>query len=133
MGEIAARLADVTIVTSDNPRSEEPEQIIAEIMAGVARVAGAASVEADADADADAESASSPRRLDADPARPPVRSIADRAIAIDEAISAAQPGDVLVIAGKGHEQGQEFAGGRKLPFDDVAVARKALRARGSRR
>jgi UDP-N-acetylmuramoyl-L-alanyl-D-glutamate--2,6-diaminopimelate ligase len=107
MGEIAARLADVTIVTSDNPRSEEPEQIIAEIMNGVARVAKGEAL--------------------------PVRSIADRALAIDEAIAAAQPGDVLVIAGKGHEQGQEFAGGRKLPFDDVAVARKALRAHRSSR
>ncbi|MFI4991177.1 MAG: UDP-N-acetylmuramoyl-L-alanyl-D-glutamate--2,6-diaminopimelate ligase [Solirubrobacterales bacterium] len=99
MGEIAARLADVTFVTSDNPRSEDPEQIIAEIMAGVARV----------------------------PEQPLVRSVADRAIAIDEAIGAAQAGDVLVIAGKGHEQGQELAGGRKVPFDDVTVARKALR------
>jgi UDP-N-acetylmuramoyl-L-alanyl-D-glutamate--2,6-diaminopimelate ligase len=107
MGEIAARLADVTIVTSDNPRSEEPEQIIAEIMNGVARVAKGEAL--------------------------PVRSIADRALAIDEAIAAARPGDVLVIAGKGHEQGQEFAGGRKLPFDDVAVARKALRAHRSPR
>jgi len=99
MGEIAARLADMTFVTSDNPRSEDPEQIIAEIMAGVARV----------------------------PAQPLVRSVSDRAIAIDEAIGAARAGDVLVIAGKGHEQGQEFAGGRKVPFDDVTVARKALR------
>jgi UDP-N-acetylmuramoyl-L-alanyl-D-glutamate--2,6-diaminopimelate ligase len=112
MGEIAARLADVTIVTSDNPRSEEPEQIIAEIMAGVARVAGTASSAATV---------------------PPVRSIADRSIAIDAAIAQAQPGDVLVIAGKGHEQGQEFAGGRKLAFDDATVARKALRVRGSGR
>jgi UDP-N-acetylmuramoyl-L-alanyl-D-glutamate--2,6-diaminopimelate ligase len=104
MGEIAARLADVTFVTSDNPRSEDPEQIIAEIMAGVARV----------------------------PDQPRVRSLADRAIAIDEAIGAARAGDVLVIAGKGHEQGQEFAGGRKVPFDDVTVARRALRLRGGR-
>ncbi|HEY2571359.1 MAG TPA: UDP-N-acetylmuramoyl-L-alanyl-D-glutamate--2,6-diaminopimelate ligase [Solirubrobacteraceae bacterium] len=104
MGEIAARLADVTFVTSDNPRSEDPEQIIAEIMAGVARV----------------------------PAQPLVRSVADRAIAIDEAIGAARAGDVLVIAGKGHEQGQELAGGRKVPFDDVTVARKALRLRRGR-
>jgi UDP-N-acetylmuramoyl-L-alanyl-D-glutamate--2,6-diaminopimelate ligase len=109
MGEIAARLADVTIVTSDNPRSEEPEQIIAEVMAGVARALGA------------------------DATAPSVRSIADRAIAIDEAIAAGRSGDVLVIAGKGHEQGQEFAGGRKLPFDDAAVARKALRAHRSLR
>jgi UDP-N-acetylmuramoyl-L-alanyl-D-glutamate--2,6-diaminopimelate ligase len=100
MGEIATRLADVVLVTSDNPRSEEPEQIIAEIVAGVAT---------------------------------PVRSIADRARAIDEAIALAAPGDVVVIAGKGHEQGQELAGGRKVPFDDATVAREALRAHGSRR
>jgi UDP-N-acetylmuramoyl-L-alanyl-D-glutamate--2,6-diaminopimelate ligase len=130
MGEIAARLADVTIVTSDNPRSEEPEQIIAEIMAGVARVVGAEPV----------SGRGGPGGQDAVGAAPvapvtptPVRSIADRALAIDEAIAQAQAGDVLVIAGKGHEQGQEFAGGRKLPFDDATVARKALRAHGSRR
>jgi UDP-N-acetylmuramoyl-L-alanyl-D-glutamate--2,6-diaminopimelate ligase len=103
MGEISASLADFTIVTSDNPRSEDPEQIIAEIMAGVARVPGDGSQR--------------------------VRTVADRAIAIDEAIGASRAGDVLVIAGKGHEQGQEFAGGRKVPFDDVTVARKALRVR----
>jgi len=131
MGEIAARLADVTIVTSDNPRSEEPEQIIAEIMAGVARVAGTASGTPGAGS---ASTPGSPSSRDAvAAAAPPVRSITDRAIAIDEAIAQALPGDVLVIAGKGHEQGQEFAGGRKLPFDDATVARKALRVRGSRR
>jgi UDP-N-acetylmuramoyl-L-alanyl-D-glutamate--2,6-diaminopimelate ligase len=131
MGEIAARLADVTIVTSDNPRSEEPEQIIAEIMAGVARVAGTASgvlgTESASSTGQDALAASAP------PAPAPVRSVTDRAIAIDEAIAQAQPGDVLVIAGKGHEQGQEFAGGRKFPFDDATVARKALRVQRSRR
>jgi UDP-N-acetylmuramoyl-L-alanyl-D-glutamate--2,6-diaminopimelate ligase len=132
MGEIAARLADVTIVTSDNPRSEEPEQIIAEVMAGVARVLNAGS-------DAATLSPQDPPPGDATPSdtptapTAPVRSIADRAIAIDEAIAQAQAGDVLVIAGKGHEQGQEFAGGRKLAFDDATVARKALRARGSGR
>ena len=110
MGEIAARLADVVLVTSDNPRSEEPEQIIAEIMAGVARVQGAGREGADADGGS------------------PVRSLVDRAVAIDEAIARAKPGDVLVIAGKGHEQGQEFAGGRKVPFDDVTVARESLRS-----
>jgi UDP-N-acetylmuramoyl-L-alanyl-D-glutamate--2,6-diaminopimelate ligase len=52
----------------------------------------------------------------------------DRASAIEQAIAGARSGDVVVIAGKGHEQGQEFAGGRKLPFDDVAVAREGLRA-----
>ncbi len=113
MGEIAARLADVALVTSDNPRSEEPEQIIAEIMAGVARVQAR---------EAPPESSTPP----------PARSIADRAAAIDAAIAAARPGDVVVIAGKGHEQGQEFAAGRKVPFDDATVARKALRVRGGR-
>jgi UDP-N-acetylmuramoyl-L-alanyl-D-glutamate--2,6-diaminopimelate ligase len=107
MGEIAARLADVVLVTSDNPRSEDPESIIAEIMAGANSAAGGASQ------------------------RPAshVRSLADRGAAIAEAIAAGRRGDVLVIAGKGHEQGQELADGRKVPFDDVAVARQALGAR----
>ncbi len=118
MGEIATRLADVVIVTSDNPRSEDPEQIIAEIMAGVA---GAEGARAASGAGVSAAVAT------------PVRSIADRARAIDEAIWLAQAGDVVVIAGKGHERGQELAGGRKVPFDDAAVAREALRAHGSHR
>ncbi len=96
MGEIAARLADRAIVTSDNPRSEDPEAIIAEVLAGIGT---GRSVEHDAD-----------RR---------------RAIAL--AMERADPGDVVVIAGKGHEQGQEFADGIKLPFDDVTVAREILR------
>jgi UDP-N-acetylmuramoyl-L-alanyl-D-glutamate--2,6-diaminopimelate ligase len=111
MGEIAARMADVVLVTSDNPRSEDPEQIIAEIMAGAALVDRS-------DGGPEGESR-----------RPPVRSVADRRDAIGEAVASARPGDVLVIAGKGHEQGQELAGGRKVPFDDVGVAREALRAR----
>jgi UDP-N-acetylmuramoyl-L-alanyl-D-glutamate--2,6-diaminopimelate ligase len=111
MGEIATQLADEVLVTSDNPRSEDPEQIIAEIMAGVARVQGAGRVGADAGGGS------------------PVRSLVDRAVAIDEAIARARSGDVLVIAGKGHEQGQEFADGRKQPFDDVTVARDSLRGR----
>jgi UDP-N-acetylmuramoyl-L-alanyl-D-glutamate--2,6-diaminopimelate ligase len=97
MGEIAARLADVAIVTSDNPRSEPPEAIIDEIFAGIP--SGASHVERDA----------------------------DRRTAIARAVELAEPGDVVVIAGKGHEQGQELAGGRKEPFDDVEVARAALR------
>jgi UDP-N-acetylmuramoyl-L-alanyl-D-glutamate--2,6-diaminopimelate ligase len=110
MGEIAARLADVSVVTSDNPRSEDPEEIIAEIMSGVERQDRSGSSGAP------------------EPDGAHVRSIADRGEAIAEAVACARPGDVLVIAGKGHEQGQEFAGGQKLPFDDVAVARGALRA-----
>jgi UDP-N-acetylmuramoyl-L-alanyl-D-glutamate--2,6-diaminopimelate ligase len=93
MGEIAARLADRVIVTSDNPRSEDPEAIIAEILVGAGN-----GVEHDA----------------------------DRRRAIAAAIAGAKPGDVVVIAGKGHEQGQEFERGRKIPFDDVTVAREAL-------
>jgi UDP-N-acetylmuramoyl-L-alanyl-D-glutamate--2,6-diaminopimelate ligase len=94
MGEIARRLAHQMIVTSDNPRSEDPKAIIDEILSG---------------------------------AGSDVPHIADRRAAIAEAIEGAQPGDVVLIAGKGHEQGQEFADGRKLPFDDCAVAREVLR------
>jgi UDP-N-acetylmuramoyl-L-alanyl-D-glutamate--2,6-diaminopimelate ligase len=97
MGRAAADLADEVIVTSDNPRSEDPDAIVAEILAGVARA--------------------------------DVRIEVDRRRAIDDAIALAREGDVVVIAGKGHEQGQELAGGRKIPFDDVTVAREALRAR----
>jgi UDP-N-acetylmuramoyl-L-alanyl-D-glutamate--2,6-diaminopimelate ligase len=97
MGEIGARLADVCLVTSDNPRSEDPEAIIAEILAGTG---GAAHVSSDP----------------------------DRRASIHRAVALAEAGDVVVIAGKGHEQGQEFAGGRKEPFDDVTVAREALRS-----
>ena len=98
MGEIAARLSDFAVVTSDNPRSEQPEAIIDEIMAGVRGGGGV------------------------------VERIADRREAIARAVALAEPGDVLVIAGKGHEQGQEFAEGHKLPFDDVTVAAEALDA-----
>ncbi len=100
MGEIAVRLADVTIVTSDNPRSEAPGAIIEEIMAGAGEVRAGV-----------------------------LEAIEDRRAAIARAVALARPGDVLVIAGKGHEQGQELAGGRKIPFDDVTVAAEALDAR----
>jgi UDP-N-acetylmuramoyl-L-alanyl-D-glutamate--2,6-diaminopimelate ligase len=96
MGRIATELADLAIVTSDNPRSEEPEAIIAEILEG----AGEAGVEP------------------------------DRREAIARAVSAAREGDVVVIAGKGHEQGQQFAD-RTIPFDDREVAREALRRLGA--
>jgi len=98
MGRIATTLADITLVTSDNPRSEPPEAIVEEILAGT---------------HADAQHA--------------VEAIVERRSAIARAIELARKGDVVVIAGKGHEQGQEFAGGRKIPFDDAAVAREALR------
>jgi UDP-N-acetylmuramoyl-L-alanyl-D-glutamate--2,6-diaminopimelate ligase len=99
MGRISSELADLTIVTSDNPRSEQPEAIVDEILAGI--VPG------------------SEHQIDA---------IVDRRAAIARAISRARSGDVVVIAGKGHEQGQEFAAGRKIPFDDAAVAREELRS-----
>jgi UDP-N-acetylmuramoyl-L-alanyl-D-glutamate--2,6-diaminopimelate ligase len=95
MGGIAERLSDLAILTSDNPRSEDPEAILDEVEAGMA---GAH------------------------------ERLVDRRAAIERAVSVAIPGDVVVIAGKGHEQGQEFAGGRKEPFDDRIVAAEALRA-----
>jgi UDP-N-acetylmuramoyl-L-alanyl-D-glutamate--2,6-diaminopimelate ligase len=96
MGEAARRLSDRVVVTSDNPRSEQPEAIIDEVIEG---------------------------------AGPEVEREVDRRRAITRVIEEAEPGDVVVIAGKGHEQGQEFENGRKEPFDDVTVAREALRAR----
>ncbi|HYX87583.1 MAG TPA: UDP-N-acetylmuramoyl-L-alanyl-D-glutamate--2,6-diaminopimelate ligase [Gaiellales bacterium] len=92
MGAVVRRLADVAVVTSDNPRSEDPDEIIAEITAGFA--------------------------MDAEP---------DRRAAIRRAVELAAPGDVVVIAGKGHEQGQQFAD-RTVPFDDREVAGEALAA-----
>ena len=96
MGDAARRLADRVVVTSDNPRSEQPEAIIDEVMEG---------------------------------AGPEAEREVDRRRAITRVIEEAEPGDVVVVAGKGHEQGQEFENGRKEPFDDVTVAREALRAR----
>jgi UDP-N-acetylmuramoyl-L-alanyl-D-glutamate--2,6-diaminopimelate ligase len=96
MGEITARLADSCVVTSDNPRSERPEAIIDDILAGIPEGAEGVRVEPD-------------RR---------------RAIAL--ALEEAGAGDTVVIAGKGHEQGQELEGGRKIPFDDRQVAIEEL-------
>jgi len=97
MGRIASELADVAIVTSDNPRTEDPQAIIDEILVGTT---GEVEVEP------------------------------DRTTAIERAISLAGEGDVVLIAGKGHEQGQEFAD-RTIPFDDRDVARDALRRLGA--
>jgi UDP-N-acetylmuramyl-tripeptide synthetase len=93
MGSVAAALADQVIVTSDNPRSESPEAIIAEVLHGMN----------------DAVYQVQP----------------DRAQAIKLAILSAQPGDIVLLAGKGHETYQEVAG-VKQPFDDVEQARLAL-------
>ena len=108
MGEFAAQLSEVPIVTSDNPRSEAPEAIITEIMEGA-------------------------RASDRPAAAEAIREVVDRREAIEQAVALARRGDVLVIAGKGHEQGQEFARGEKHPFDDVTVAREALRRRPAMR
>jgi len=100
MGRAGAELSDLAIVTSDNPRSEDPEAIVAEVLSGI-------------------EDRSS------------VEVEVDRRAAIALALSHAKPGDTVVIAGKGHEQGQEFESGRKVPFDDRDVAREELRKLGS--
>jgi UDP-N-acetylmuramoyl-L-alanyl-D-glutamate--2,6-diaminopimelate ligase len=91
MGQVVAELADVAVVTSDNPRSEDPAAIAADVVDGL---------------DLDVE--------------------LDRRRAIEHALESAREGDVVLIAGKGHEQGQEIAG-RKLPFDDREVVRETLR------
>jgi len=92
MGHAAARLADHVIVTSDNPRSEDPKAIIAQVLAGISV---------------------------------PAEAIEDRQVAIFTAVHQAKPGDVVLLAGKGHETYQEIAGVRHA-FDDREVARAAL-------
>jgi UDP-N-acetylmuramoyl-L-alanyl-D-glutamate--2,6-diaminopimelate ligase len=94
MGRVAAGLADVVIVTSDNPRSEDPMAIIDEVLAGI-------------------------------PAGVEPLVIADRREAIAAALAGRRPEDVVIVAGKGHEQGQT-AGGVTVPFDDRTVAREEL-------
>jgi UDP-N-acetylmuramoyl-L-alanyl-D-glutamate--2,6-diaminopimelate ligase len=98
MGRAGADLSDIAVVTSDNPRSEDPNAIIKQIQAGI-------------------------------PESPHAEVLVDvdRRAAIAEALGRADEGDLVVIAGKGHEQGQEFEDGRKIPFDDRDVARDELR------
>jgi UDP-N-acetylmuramyl tripeptide synthase len=96
MGELASRFADHVIVTSDNPRSESPAAIIAQVMSGIV----------------DGE----------------VESVEDRQVAIFSAVHQARAGDVILVAGKGHETYQEIAGVRH-PFSDREVARSALARR----
>jgi UDP-N-acetylmuramoyl-L-alanyl-D-glutamate--2,6-diaminopimelate ligase len=102
MGMVAARLSDVVVITSDNPRGEDPLRIIDEVKRGAEPEMRQGNAE--------------------------VIAIPDRREAITQAIERASGGDVLLIAGKGHEKYQEI-GGRITPFDDVAVAREALEAR----
>ncbi len=97
MGKVASELADLVVVTSDNPRSEDPDAIITAIVAGV-------------DAQAETE----------------IEVIGDRGEAIAHAVAVARDGDVVLVAGKGHEQGQQLANGVVVDFDDVAVLRSAI-------
>jgi UDP-N-acetylmuramoyl-L-alanyl-D-glutamate--2,6-diaminopimelate ligase len=97
MGEIAARLADAVVVTSDNPRTEDPQRILEDVVAGI-------------------------------PAGGELRVEVDRATAIADAIAAAGPEDLVLIAGKGHEDYQ-ILGTTKVHFDDREEAEKALRSR----
>jgi UDP-N-acetylmuramoyl-L-alanyl-D-glutamate--2,6-diaminopimelate ligase len=115
MGAVAARLSDVVVVTSDNPRSENPEQIIEEIKRGIVMPADRMPGKG------------------AGARGPALVTIADRKAAIERAVHDARPGDLVLIAGKGHEKYQVI-GDRVLPFDDVEVAKSALvrRRSGSR-
>jgi UDP-N-acetylmuramoyl-L-alanyl-D-glutamate--2,6-diaminopimelate ligase len=114
MGAVAARLSDLVIVTSDNPRSEDPEQIIEDIKRGIVMPA-----------DRMAKGQRAPRAI-------PCLAITDRKAAIERAIREARPGDLVLIAGKGHEKYQVI-GTRVTPFDDVDVARTMLRRRSNSR
>jgi UDP-N-acetylmuramoyl-L-alanyl-D-glutamate--2,6-diaminopimelate ligase len=97
MGEVAARLADLAVVTSDNPRGEDPDSIVGAVLAGV-------------------PAGGTRARVVAEP---------DRRAAIALALAEARPGDVVVVAGKGHETTQEL-GDRTVPFDDREVVRELL-------
>jgi UDP-N-acetylmuramyl tripeptide synthase len=100
MGAAAAQLSDLAVVTSDNPRDEDPLAIIDEVLTGIP----------------------------GGRANPQVVVEPDRGVAIRLVLDAARPGDIVVIAGKGHETYQEI-GGQRLPFDDAVEARRALSAR----
>jgi UDP-N-acetylmuramoyl-L-alanyl-D-glutamate--2,6-diaminopimelate ligase len=118
MGAVAARLSDVVVVTSDNPRSEDPAEIIEEVKRGIVPPADRARP---------AELARNGHRTG--PARAPqLMAIVDRRAAIERAVDAAGTGDMVLIAGKGHEKYQAI-GDKVLPFDDVEVAHAALARR----
>jgi UDP-N-acetylmuramoyl-L-alanyl-D-glutamate--2,6-diaminopimelate ligase len=104
MGAVAARLSDLVVLTSDNPRSEDPDRIIEEIARGLTPPADP----------------TAPKRYVT-----PHVTVPDRRKAIEQAVRTAKPGDLVIIAGKGHEKYQVI-GDRTLPFDDVEVARAAL-------
>jgi UDP-N-acetylmuramoyl-L-alanyl-D-glutamate--2,6-diaminopimelate ligase len=107
MGMVAARLSDIVVITSDNPRTEEPQRIIDEIKRGI------------------------PAGSQPGGRAPDIRAIVDRRDAIERAVEMSEPGDLVLIAGKGHEKYQQI-GDRVLPFDDGEVAREALGRRRNR-
>ena len=115
MGAVAAQLSDRVVLTSDNPRSEEPERIIDDIEHGLLP-------------SAERQRAGEREGWWPTGRRAVYTRVADRHAAIDAAIAGSAPGDIVVIAGKGHEKYQDI-GGRVVPFDDVTVARSALSAR----
>jgi UDP-N-acetylmuramyl tripeptide synthase len=112
MGEIAARLSDLTVVTSDNPRTEPPESIIEQIVKGVARACDHRYL---------------PDALNGGFDRKGYVVVPDRRVAIALGIRASKPEDTVLIAGKGHEPYQ-IIGKEKFPFDDRVEAQKVLEA-----
>ncbi len=98
MGEVSGRMADLTIITSDNPRTEEPQAIIDDIKTGMAKTDGS------------------------------YVEICDRKEAIAYAIDHGEPGDIIVLAGKGHEDYQEI-NGVKYPMDERVLIREILEER----
>jgi UDP-N-acetylmuramoyl-L-alanyl-D-glutamate--2,6-diaminopimelate ligase len=109
MGAVAARLSDLVVLTSDNPRSEDPDRILDEIVRGL---------------DPTPEPGA-PKRVGT-----PYMRIRDRREAIERTIRSAHAGDLVLVSGKGHEKYQVI-GDRTLPFDDVEVAKAALAQRRS--
>jgi UDP-N-acetylmuramoyl-L-alanyl-D-glutamate--2,6-diaminopimelate ligase len=101
MGRIASTVGDAAYATSDNPRSEDPESILDQVLAGVPK-----------------------------DRKPIVKRISDRKLAIETAINAACECDVVVIAGKGHEKNQILKD-RVIPFDDVKIAEQAIVSQGN--
>jgi UDP-N-acetylmuramoyl-L-alanyl-D-glutamate--2,6-diaminopimelate ligase len=115
MGAVAGRMSDVVVITSDNPRSEDPARIIEEVELGIP---------------------GAPERAAGRPVRPGMRgpqvlALVDRGEAIARAVELAQAGDLVIVAGKGHEKTQVI-GDREIPFDDVEVSRAALARRRMR-
>jgi UDP-N-acetylmuramoyl-L-alanyl-D-glutamate--2,6-diaminopimelate ligase len=102
MGAAAAAGSDVVVVTSDNPRSEDPAAIIEDVLVGARQAAGESGAE--------------------------VIDVIDRRDGIERAVAEAGAGDIVFVFGKGHEQGIEFEDGRKVPFDDATVVRESLAA-----